>query len=34
LSPDEKQGLIEKIEALSPEQRKRVEGYVNALTER
>ena len=33
MSPDEKQGLIEKIEALSPEQRKRVEGYIDALCE-
>jgi hypothetical protein len=33
MSPDEKQVLVEKIEALSPEQRKRVEGYVDALYE-
>ena len=33
MSPDEKQILVEKIEALSPEQRKRVEGYVDALYE-
>jgi len=33
MSPDEKQGLVEKIEELSPEQRKRVEGYVDALSE-
>lgn len=34
MSPDEKQVLIEKIDGLSPEQRKRVEGYVDALLER
>ena len=34
MSPDEKQILVEKIEALLPEQRKRVEGYVDALVER
>jgi len=34
MSPDEKQGLVEKIEELSPEQRKRVEGYVDALAGR
>jgi hypothetical protein len=34
MSPDAKQTLIEKIEGLSPEQRKRVEGYVDALSER
>jgi hypothetical protein len=33
MSPDAKQTLIEKIEGLSPEQRKRVEGYVDALYE-
>jgi len=31
MSPDEKQALIEKIDELPPEQRKRVEGYVDAL---
>jgi hypothetical protein len=33
MSPDEKKALIEKIDRLSPEQRKRVEGYVDALRE-
>jgi hypothetical protein len=33
MSPDAKQILIKKIEGLSPEQRKRVEGYVDALSE-
>lgn len=33
MSPDAKQTLIEKIEGLSSEQRKRVEGYVDALSE-
>ena len=31
MSPDEKQTLIEKIDELPPEQRERVEGYVDAL---
>lgn len=33
MSPDEKQTLIEKIDELPPEQRKRVEEYVDALFE-
>ena len=33
MSPDEKQALVEKIDELPPEQRKRVEGYVDALHE-
>jgi hypothetical protein len=33
MSPDEKQVLVEKIDELPPEQRKRVEGYVDALHE-
>ena len=33
MSPDEKQALIKKIDELPPQQRKRVEGYVDALLE-
>lgn len=33
MQTDERQSLIKKIEALSPEARKRVEGYVDALYE-
>lgn len=33
MDADEKQALIEKIEALPPNLRERVEGYVDALLE-
>ena len=33
MSPDEKQALVEKIDELPPEQRKRMEGYIDALHE-
>ena len=33
MSPDERQALVEKIDELPPEQRKRMEGYIDALHE-